>query len=316
MEPMRAALARAKDVDAYVRPWYIQAMAISAISSISGSLPIQPARAGRILPLGAEPPIDRVRPIAALVRREGRQEEAKAEEAGDAAAADAGAAPGRPRPALDPRSPAIFFGKPSTPPSPEKLAQEKQLREREAGAKPKEDPQRDLRARLEELMGARSKVERRQAEAKNAQSAEVVSQLAQLRSRDSAVRAHEAAHIAAGGRYVTGGASYTYQRGPDGGEYAIGGEVGIDTSPVPGKPEETVQKMQTIRAAALAPSDPSAADISVAAGAAQVEAQALAQMAQARAEAAAGSYAQARGRGGQAGAAEAGPREAPINMVA
>ena len=106
---------------------------------------------------------------------------------------------------------------------------------------------------------------------------------AQLKSRDADVRAHEAAHMAAGGRYITGGASYTYQAGPDGGEYAVGGEVGIDTSPVPGNPEETAQKMRIVRAAALAPSDPSAADLSVAAAAGEAEAAALAEIAQARA---------------------------------
>lgn len=283
-------------------------MAISAISSISGSGLLQPYRMGRIQALGAEPPIDRIRPIAALLRREGGQEETQAEES--PASSEAGDPVSRPRPALDPRSPAIFFGRPSSPPSPEKQAEERLLREGKAGAKPQEDPQRDLRARLEALMGARAQMERRQAEAKGAQSAEILSQLAQLRSRDSSVRAHEAAHMAAGGRYVTGGATYTYQRGPDGGEYAIGGEVGIDSSPVPGKPEETVQKMQTIRAAALAPSDPSAADISVAAAAAQTESQALAEMAQLRMEEAAGRYAQS-----GAGSAREAPR-AGLNMVA
>jgi hypothetical protein len=135
--------------------------------------------------------------------------------------------------------------------------------------------------RLAELLGEKAGIESKRAQARGERSAEVMSQLAQLRSRDSEVRAHEAAHMAAGGRYVTGGASYSYQRGPDGGQYAVGGEVGIDTSSVPGKPEETVQKMRTIRAAALAPSDPSAADISVAAAAAQAEAAALAEIAQA-----------------------------------
>jgi hypothetical protein len=60
--------------------------------------------------------------------------------------------------------------------------------------------------------------------------------------------------------------------------------VGIDTSAVPGRPEETVQKMRIIRAAALAPSEPSAADLSVAAAASEIEADALAEIAQARTE--------------------------------
>ena len=77
-------------------------------------------------------------------------------------------------------------------------------------------------------------------------------QVSELKSRDREVRAHEQAHLAAAGPYATGGPSYTYQEGPDGRRYAVGGEVGIDTSPVSGDPEATIQKAQQIRAAALA----------------------------------------------------------------
>ncbi|PTN33474.1 putative metalloprotease CJM1_0395 family protein [Desulfonatronum sp. SC1] len=98
--------------------------------------------------------------------------------------------------------------------------------------------------------------------------------LEQLRQRDAEVRAHEQAHVAAGGQYVTAGASYTYETGPDGRQYAVGGEVSIDTSPVPGNPEQTEQKAQTIRRAALAPASPSAQDVKVATSAAQMEAEA------------------------------------------
>jgi hypothetical protein len=95
--------------------------------------------------------------------------------------------------------------------------------------------------------------------------------LRQLQSRDSTVRAHEAAHIAAGAGVVTSGAQYSYQRGPDGREYAIGGEVGIDLSPVSGNPQATIAKMETVRRAALAPAQPSAPDLSIAAAATQME---------------------------------------------
>lgn len=98
--------------------------------------------------------------------------------------------------------------------------------------------------------------------------------LEQLRQRDAEVRAHEQAHVAAGGQFVTAGASYTYETGPDGRQYAVGGEVSIDTSPVPGNPEQTEQKAQTIRRAALAPASPSAQDVKVATSAAQMEAEA------------------------------------------
>lgn len=101
--------------------------------------------------------------------------------------------------------------------------------------------------------------------------------IAQLKARDSAVRAHEQAHIAASGGLAEGGPSFVYQRGPDGKNYAIGGEVNIDASP--GRtPQETITKAQLVRAAALAPADPSPQDRSVAAHATQMELQARAEL--------------------------------------
>ncbi len=88
--------------------------------------------------------------------------------------------------------------------------------------------------------------------------------VAELQKRDREVRAHEMAHVAAGGGLVQGGATYTWETGPDGRRYAVGGEVQIDVSP--GRtPEETLSKAQQISAAALAPADPSAQDRQVAA---------------------------------------------------
>ncbi len=102
--------------------------------------------------------------------------------------------------------------------------------------------------------------------------------LSELKARDREVRAHEAAHQAVGGQY-TGAISYVYQRGPDGAQYAVGGEVSIDTSPVAGDPEATIDKMRTVRAAALAPAEPSAQDRAVAAQAMQIMLQAQAERA-------------------------------------
>lgn len=103
-------------------------------------------------------------------------------------------------------------------------------------------------------------------------------QVAKLQQRDSEVRTHEASHMAAGAG-LTSGADFTYQKGPDSKMYAVGGEVGIDTSP--GKtPEETIQKAQQIKRAALAPSSPSPADLKIAANAASMEVSAKAQMQQ------------------------------------
>lgn len=104
--------------------------------------------------------------------------------------------------------------------------------------------------------------------------------LRHLQTTDKQVRAHEQAHVAAGGPHVSGGASFTYQTGPDGRQYAVGGEVPIDASPVPGDPEATIDKARTIRAAALAPADPSPQDRQVAAQAARMEAQARLEKAQ------------------------------------
>lgn len=107
-------------------------------------------------------------------------------------------------------------------------------------------------------------------------------QLQQLQDRDREVRAHEAAHMAAAGGLATGGASFTYQKGPDGGNYAVGGEVNIDTSTVANDPEATLRKAETIRRAALAPAHPSSQDRKVAAAATQMQAQALADLSEQR----------------------------------
>ena len=96
-----------------------------------------------------------------------------------------------------------------------------------------------------------------------------------LKQTDTKVRRHEMAHIAAGGRYITSGANFTYQRGPDGKNYVIGGEVGIDTSPVPGDPQATIQKMRQVKNAALAPANPSSQDMRVASKASQTASKAL-----------------------------------------
>lgn len=103
-------------------------------------------------------------------------------------------------------------------------------------------------------------------------------QIDELKARDAEVRLHEQQHVSTGGQYVTGGPSYTYQTGPDGNRYAIGGEVGIDVAPIEGNPEATIQKMQTVAAAALAPAEPSGQDYKVAAAARQAEAQARAEL--------------------------------------
>lgn len=95
-------------------------------------------------------------------------------------------------------------------------------------------------------------------------------QIDELKARDREVKTHEQAHIAAGGSYVKGGATYDYQTGPDGKQYAVGGSVNIDTSPVDGDPEATIAKAQVIIKAALAPAEPSGQDQKVASAARQM----------------------------------------------
>lgn len=92
----------------------------------------------------------------------------------------------------------------------------------------------------------------------------------QLKSRDREVRSHEAAHLAAAGSYATSGARFTYQKGPDGQLYAIGGEVGVSTGKIAGDPQATLEKAQRIRAAALAPANPSSQDRAIAAQASRL----------------------------------------------
>lgn len=106
-------------------------------------------------------------------------------------------------------------------------------------------------------------------------------EIRELKTRDREVRAHEAAHMAAGGG-ATGGAQYTYQRGPDGVMYAVAGEVSISASSASNSPQAALQRAETIRRAALAPANPSSQDRQVAANASAMAAQARSDIAQER----------------------------------
>jgi hypothetical protein len=98
-----------------------------------------------------------------------------------------------------------------------------------------------------------------------------------LSQRDREVQAHENAHSVVAGQYA-GSANYTYQRGPDGVNYAVGGEVPIDVGIIQGNPAATLEKMQLIQRAALAPAEPSSQDRNVAAIAVQQANQARAEI--------------------------------------
>lgn len=99
-----------------------------------------------------------------------------------------------------------------------------------------------------------------------------------LESRDREVRAHEQAHKAAAGNLATSGASYSYQTGPDGKRYAIGGEVQIRLQ-TGSTPEETIRQMERVTRAANAPLSPSGPDRAVAGQAARMLANARQQLA-------------------------------------
>ncbi|TLP39326.1 putative metalloprotease CJM1_0395 family protein [Arcobacter arenosus] len=86
-------------------------------------------------------------------------------------------------------------------------------------------------------------------------------QLNQLKAADTKVRAHEAAHQS--GPAASGGASFTYEKGPDGVMYAVAGEVPVRIQ-TGSTPQESISNLQGVIATALAPADPSPQDLSVA----------------------------------------------------
>ncbi len=108
-------------------------------------------------------------------------------------------------------------------------------------------------------------------------------QVQELKERDREVRAHEQAHAAVGGPYASA-PSYEFVRGPDGVQYAVAGQVQIDSAPIPGDPEATISKLETVQRAALAPAEPSGQDRAVAAEAAKGLVEARAELQVQRAE--------------------------------
>lgn len=96
-------------------------------------------------------------------------------------------------------------------------------------------------------------------------------QVRELQSIDRNVKAHEAAHQAAGGG-LAGAASFR----PDNQMYATAGEVPIRMQK--GRtPEETIANARQVVAAAMAPADPSPQDYKVAANALKMEFEARAE---------------------------------------
>ncbi len=111
---------------------------------------------------------------------------------------------------------------------------------------------------------------------------ELAAASARLKEIERDVIAHEAAHKAAGGQYA-GAISYKYMTGPDGKSYIVGGQVPI-SAPGGDTPEETLQIMEQVKRAALAPGSPSPQDMRVAAAASAAAMKAQAEMGRQRAE--------------------------------
>ena len=112
----------------------------------------------------------------------------------------------------------------------------------------------------------------------NELSEEEQAEVDQMKERDQEVQVHEQAHKSAGGSLASA-PSYSYETGPDGKRYITDGEVQIDTSKG-SDPQETIDKMQQVQRAALAPAQPSSQDRKVAAEASRMEAEARAELAQ------------------------------------
>lgn len=133
------------------------------------------------------------------------------------------------------------------------------------------------------LFASRSNEKEKSGTGPNNLSEEEQAQVRELKKRDQEVRRHEQAHANVGGQYA-GAPNYEYQRGPDGQNYAVGGHVSIDVAPVRGDQEATIRKMDIVKRAALAPTEPSPADRSVAAQADATRLQAIAELARKRTE--------------------------------
>lgn len=114
-------------------------------------------------------------------------------------------------------------------------------------------------------------------------SEEEQAEVKELKKIDAKVKRHEQAHLAAAAGLSARGPFYQYKSGPDGKRYAVGGEVRIDNSPEK-DPQDTIRKMQRVRAAALAPADPSPQDRNVAAKASRTESKARQELAKEKLE--------------------------------
>lgn len=159
----------------------------------------------------------------------------------------------------------------SFPQIPSQEKRDQNLQEHQDLALPEFNGQEDKAQNTKESL---KQEEERKKEDPNELSLEERALVNKLSAIDAKVKAHEMAHVSAGGG-LTGGASFTYTRGPDNKMYAIAGEVSISLQKG-NTPEETIANARQVRAAAMAPSDPSPQDYKVAANAMKMELEARA----------------------------------------
>lgn len=109
-------------------------------------------------------------------------------------------------------------------------------------------------------------------------------EVSELKARDAEVKTHEQAHLAAASGISASAPNYEYQTGPDGNKYAVGGEVNISFTQGE-NPEENLANAQAMKAAALAPAQPSGQDRAVARSAERMIIEAKEELANQKAEA-------------------------------
>lgn len=109
-----------------------------------------------------------------------------------------------------------------------------------------------------------------------------LAEVEKMKERDEEVRVHEMAHKRAGGHYAAN-PTYSYETGPDGKRYITDGEVNIDIGEEK-DPQATIEKMQVVKRAAMAPAEPSGQDRKVYQDASQKEAKARQELAEIKQE--------------------------------
>jgi hypothetical protein len=85
--------------------------------------------------------------------------------------------------------------------------------------------------------------------------------LDKFKQTDTNIRSHEQIHASIGA--TTSPISYTYEKGPDGKMYAVGGKVTLDTS-LPDDPKAAAFKLDMLQKTASGPIDSSGADNTIA----------------------------------------------------